>query len=42
METWAIAAVAVRLMEMRDKASNLMGISLGWKFGPLLFGCALI
>ena len=39
LEIWAIAAVAVRLIEIRDKASNLMGISSGWKFGSLLFGC---
>jgi hypothetical protein len=40
LETWAIAVVAVRLIEMTDKASNLMGISSGWKFVSLLFGCA--
>jgi hypothetical protein len=40
LETWAIAAVAVRLSDKRDKASNLMGISFRWKFVSLLFGCA--
>jgi hypothetical protein len=40
LEIWAMAAVAVRLMAMTDKVSNLMGISFGWKFLSLLLGCA--
>ena len=40
LETCAIAAVAVKLIEIRDKVSNFIGISFDWKFVSLLFGCA--
>jgi len=40
LDTWAVAAVAVKLIKTSDRASNLMGISFRWKFVSLLFGCA--
>ena len=36
LNIWAVAAVAVKLIETSDRASNLMGISFRWKFVFLL------